>query len=72
MAAAGAAFADELVILGGLLDQRLLWFGDRGGGDADGAAGVEDVQHRALVGRVDLERGVDLAGRRRRRSAAAW
>ena len=54
-----------VIILRGLRDERLaLRVGDQRRGDADRAAGVEDVDHRAFIGRVDAQRGVDLAGRR--------
>ena len=62
---ARARLAERLIIVGGLRDQRLaLGVGDQRRGDADRAAGVEDVDHRAFIGRVDAERGVRLAGGR--------
>ena len=63
--AALARFSEVVVIISGRGDQRFaLGFRDQAGGDTDGAAGVEHMDYRPLVRRIDPEGRVRLAGRR--------
>ena len=57
--------ADVLVFCGGRGDERFgLGIGEQLAGHPNRAAGVEHVDHRAIIGRIDPQRGVDLAGGR--------
>src|SRR3546814_14992811 len=59
----GAGLADDLIVLRRGLDERVaLLVRDQRRGDADRAAGVEDVDNRPLIGGRDLDRGMDAAG----------
>ena len=65
LALARARIADLDVFGGGILhDPIALGVRQQAAGDADRAAGVEHMDHRAIIGRVDPQRGVDLAGGR--------
>ena len=62
---AGAGHAHGVVVVGGGGDEAGgLRVREQLRGHADRAAGIEHVDHRAVVGRIDPERGVDFAGRR--------
>ena len=62
LAAAGASDAQRFIFVRRLRDERLaLRVGYQRRGHADGAAGVEHVDHRAFVGGIDAQRRVRLA-----------
>ena len=71
-AAAGARLAQRLIIGGGLVDQlgALRSVADQRRGDADRAAGVEHVDHRARIGRRRSAARCGPGWWSRRRSAA--